>query len=71
MISNQSKWLISLAGLPATIVRSGTFLITTPRAPTIAPSPIFTPGPTKASAQIQTLSPIVIGGFVSGLWAWR
>jgi hypothetical protein len=35
-------------------------------APTIAPSPIVTPGPTNASAQIHASEPIMIGGRSSG-----
>lgn len=52
----QSAFLpITLAGLPATTVRSGTSFVTTLPAPTTAPEPTVTPGKTKAPVPIQTL----------------
>ena len=48
------------------MLRGFTSFIATARAPTIAPSPIVTPGPTNASAQIQASEPMTIGGRSSG-----
>ena len=57
-------WLrgfIGLAGLPLHTIQAGWERMATARAPITAPSPICTPGPTKASVQIQASAPIVIG----------
>jgi len=52
---------MSLAGTPATTALAGTSLVPTASAPTIAPSPIVTPGTTVTAAPSHTLQPIVIG----------
>ena len=41
-----------------TTVNGGTFFVTTDFVPTIAPSPIVTPGSTQASKPIQTFRPM-------------
>src|SRR5206468_7334469 len=61
-----SRLLVSRAGLPITTLQGLTSFIATALAPTIAPSPIVTPGPTNASAQIHASGPIVIGGRSNG-----
>src|SRR5206468_6391613 len=61
-VRGQTRFLTNRAGLPATTVHRSTFRMATARAPTTAPSPIVTPGPTNASAQIHASGPIVIGG---------
>ena len=48
----------SLAGLPATVAPAATSRVTTLPAPTIAPSPMLTPGNRIAAPPIQTCSPI-------------
>lgn len=53
--------LITLAGLPATIVQGGTSFVTTEPSPTTDPSPIVTPLRTIDLAPIQTPVEIVIG----------
>ena len=53
--------LMIRAGLPATIVSAGTFLVTTEPAPIMALSPILIPGRMVELAPIQTLLPIWIG----------
>ena len=55
------------AGLPATMVQSGTSFIATAAAPTIAPSPTVTPGPINARAQIHESAFRTIGGVSSGI----
>jgi hypothetical protein len=44
------------------------------RAPTTAPSPTITPGPTNTSAAIQALDPITMGATINGIegsrWSW-
>src|SRR5215471_10846925 len=52
---------ITRAGTPATIVAGGTSERTTAQAPTTAPRPIRTPGPTNERAAIQDSCSIVIG----------
>jgi len=52
---------ITLAGTPATIVSGGTSRVTTAPAPTIAPSPMWTPGTTVTDAPNHTRRPITIG----------
>src|SRR5579885_2606079 len=49
------------AGLPATVAPGGTSRVTTPPAPTIASSPIVTPGRMIAPPPIQTLYPLRTG----------
>jgi len=61
-------FLIILAGLPATQVKSGTFFVTTLPAPTVTPLPIVTPGSTITLPPNQQSSPIVIGLPSSGPW---
>src|SRR4030095_16446407 len=61
-----SRFLLSRAGFPTTMLLGFTSFIATARAPTIAPSPTVTPGPTTASAQIHASDPITIGGRSSG-----
>ena len=56
--------LITLAGFPATIEYSGTFLDTTAPEPMIEPLPIFTPGNIIALVPIYTSS-LIITGFSS------
>ena len=65
----------TLAGLPATRVRSGTSLVTMLPAATTAPEPIVTPDKTEAPAPIQTWSPMATGtdtgrGIESILSSW-
>ena len=50
-----------LAGLPTTVVPGGTFRVTTLPAPTMASSPMLTPGRTIAPPPIQTFLPIRTG----------
>ena len=50
--------LITLAGTPPTIAKSGTFRLTTAPAAITAPEPIFTPGNMITRVPIQTSSPI-------------
>jgi len=52
-----------LAGLPATMALDGTSLVSTEFAPTIAPSPIVTPGRIVALSPIHTLLFITTGPF--------
>src|SRR6266496_2552102 len=54
------------AGFPITMLQGLTSFIATALAPTMAPSPIVTPGPTNASAQIHASEPIVIDGRSNG-----
>ncbi len=49
------------AGMPATIAFGGTSFVTTAPAPTIAPSPMVTPGRITDFAPSQTSAPIVTG----------
>ena len=59
---------ITLAGLPATILLSGTSFVTTEPAPTIHSLPIFTPGSNKDLVATIHLSPIYVSrskGFVT------
>src|SRR6266481_3564033 len=51
----------TLAGLPTTVVPGGTSRVTTLPAPTMASSPMLTPGRTIAPPPIQTLLPIRTG----------
>ena len=60
------RGLSGRAGFPAHTIQAGWERITTARAPIKAPSPIYTPGPKKASVQIQASAPIVIGFAKSG-----
>jgi hypothetical protein len=64
---DHDRLFFTCAGFPAAIVFAGMSETTTDLAPTIACSPTVTPGPIKASAQIQTSGPIVIGGLVNGI----
>ena len=65
--SSRVRFLTNLAGFPTTTVQGATFFVTTARAPTIAPSPIVTPGPRKASAHIHASSAMWIGGLSRGI----
>ena len=49
------------AGLPTTVVPGGTFRVPTLPAPTMASSPMLTPGRTIAPPPIQTFRPIRTG----------
>ena len=56
-----SNFLITLAGLPTAIEKSGMSFVTTEPAPITQPLPIVTPGQIIAFPPIQQSSPIVIG----------
>src|SRR5450432_1486041 len=64
--SSRTRRLRIFADGPVTTWSEGTLLVTVARAPTTARSPIVTPGPTNASAAIQTSSPITMGGLIRG-----
>ena len=64
---DDSRFLITRAGLPATTVQASTFLKMLDRAPITAPFPTATPGPTNTSAAIHTPSPITMGAVVNGM----
>ena len=49
------------AGFPATVTPWATSLVTTEQAPTIARSPIVTPGRTKTRAPMKAWEPILMG----------
>ena len=53
------RYLIILAGTPATMEKGGTSLVTTACANTIAPSPIVTPAKIEAPNPIQQSFPII------------
>ena len=57
---------MNLAGFPPTTFHGSTLRNTAALAPTTAPSPIVTPGPTNASAATQELSFNVIGDWSNG-----
>jgi hypothetical protein len=59
-------FLITLAGLPPTIVLSGTSFVTTASEATTTLLPIVTPGLMTARPPIHTLLPIVTGLPYSG-----
>jgi len=56
--------LITLAGTPAAIAKSGMSLLTTLLAPITAPSPMVTPGRMQLPRPIHTSRPIIIGSQV-------
>ena len=62
--SLEYRYFIILAGIPPTIAYGGTFLFTTARAKTTAPSPIITPPNNKAPSPIQQSEPILTSIFL-------
>lgn len=55
------------AGFPATMEPGGTLLVTTAQAPTMAFSPILSPGKTKALAPTNAPRPISILPTINGV----
>ncbi len=66
--SESSRSLMARAGLPATTVQAGTSRVTTDWAPTTAPTPMTTPGATKARAQTHACGEMTIGAVTSRIF---